>query len=67
MQISTGNLFPSLAAALGVGIPRDDLVEVIGTRKGVGSIAHAVQHQRATEARHAKNKVARASRRANRH
>jgi hypothetical protein len=33
MQVSTGDEFPSLEAALAKGIPRDDLVEVRGTKQ----------------------------------
>lgn len=66
MQVSTGRTFASLDEAILLGIPRTDLVEISGPPDAVQSVARAVRDQRAVEKRRAKNKVARASRRANR-
>lgn len=66
MQVSTGNLYPSVKTATAAGVPADDLIELRGTFAQVESVSQAVKRQHADGAKRKARRQAQASRRRNR-
>lgn len=68
MDTRTGDIYPSLQAALDANVPKDRLVEVTGTKKAVAHLRRrvrmAARHEDAK--RKARRKAQKRSRRANR-
>lgn len=66
MQVSTGNLYPSVKVAAAAGVPDGDLIELRGTLAQVESISRAVKRQHADDAKRKARRQTQASRRRNR-
>jgi hypothetical protein len=67
MDDRTGDLYPSKQAALDAGVPREHVVEIVGTEEAIRRVArrvrYAARHENAR--RKAKRKQQKKSRRAN--
>jgi hypothetical protein len=68
MDTRTGDLYPTLQAALDAGVPKDSVVEVAGTKKAIKGLQRRVRMAARSEnaRRKARRKAEKRSRRANR-
>jgi len=68
MDSQTGRLYPTLIAALAAGVKQDDVVELRGSQKAIRRVARKVRlaSRVAFKKKKARQKMAKASRRANR-
>lgn len=66
MQVSTGNVYPSMALAFQAGVEAHDLVEIRGTQAQIDSLSRAVTRTRADDRKKAARRTAQRSRRNNR-